>query len=279
MDVIHDKRDVDFNNADNANGAAHSGMKLSAGERRAAIMRSLDATGRVAVAELSKIANVSEMTVRRDLEALEREGLLKRARGGAVSVTSLSYEPPYILRKDSNADAKARIGMRLASLLREGETVILDVGTTAVEVARALKGRQNLTVLTSNLWAAAILADEPGIVLILTGGQARQRERSLVGHLATRAFDELVFDVFVLSVAGINRDYGITDYNVEEALVKRAAIAASQRRIVVADSSKLGKVAFAKVCDLEQIDAIVTDDASAQALSAFAADDIDIVIA
>lgn len=219
------------------------------------------------------------MTIRRDLEALEHGGLLKRTRGGAVSVTSLSYEPPYILRKDTNASAKARIGKCAASLLREGETVILDVGTTAVEVARALKGRQNLTVLTSNLWAATILADEPGIVLMLTGGKARNRERSLVGHLARRAFEELVFDVFVMGVAGVHQAFGITDYNVDEAQVKRAAIGASQRRIVIADSSKLGKVAFAKLCDLDQIDTIVTDDMSQGALSAFAADDIDIVIA
>ncbi|MCY3781308.1 MAG: DeoR/GlpR family DNA-binding transcription regulator [Chloroflexi bacterium] len=254
-------------------------MKLSAGERRTVIMRVLDATGRVAVGELSQMTKVSDMTIRRDLEALEREGLLKRRRGGAVSVTSLSYEPPYILRKDTNSNAKARIGKRAASLLREGETVILDVGTTAVQVARALKGRQNLTVLTSNLWAAAILADEPGIVLMLTGGKTRNRERSLVGHLATRAFEELVFDVFVMGVAGVHQEFGITDYNVDEAQVKRAAMRASQRRIVIADSSKLGKVAFAKLCDLDQIDAIVTDDASRDALSAFVADDIDIVIA
>ena len=242
-------------------------------------MRLLDASGRVIVRELSNCTGVSDMTVRRDLEALEHEGLLRRTRGGAVSVTSLSYEPPYIIRKDTYADAKARIGQRVASLLREGETVILDVGTTAVEVARALKGRKNLTVLTSNLWAAAILADEPGIVLMLTGGKTRNRERSLVGHLATRAFDELVFDVFVMGVAGVHQDFGITDYNVDEAQVKRAAIGASQRRIVIADSSKLGKVAFAKICDLHQIDVIVTDDALSDALSESVPEDIEIVIA
>ncbi|MCY3779366.1 MAG: DeoR/GlpR family DNA-binding transcription regulator [Chloroflexi bacterium] len=276
MNVIDDTRDVDNLGP---NGTSRAGVKLTAGERRATIMRILDATGRVAVPELSKLTKVSDMTVRRDLEALEHEGLLKRTRGGAVGVASLSYEPPYILRKESNAEAKTRIGQRAASLLREGETVILDVGTTAVEVARALKGRQNLTVLTSNLWAAAILADEPGIVLILTGGQARNRERSLVGHLATRAFDELVFDVFVMGVAGVHQDFGVTDYNVDEAQVKRAAVRASQRRIVIADSSKLGRVAFARICDLHQIDAIVTDDASPDMLSAFAADDIEIVSA
>lgn len=276
MNVIQDIRDV---NDARANGTLSNAMKLSAGERRATIMRLLKATGRVAVGELSRMTKVSDMTIRRDLESLELEGLLKRTRGGAVSVTSLSYEPPYILRKDTNADAKARIGQLVASLLRDGETVILDVGTTAVEAARALKGRQNLTVLTSNLWAATILADEPGIVLILTGGQARNRERSLVGHLATRAFGELIFDVFVMGVAGVHQEYGITDYNVEEARVKRAALAASQRRIIIADSSKLGKVAFAKVCDLDQIDVIVTDDASPDALSAVAAYDIEVVIA
>lgn len=273
---IHNTLDVENQRV---NGAVHSGVKLSAGERRATIMRLLDATGRVAVGELSKLTKVSDMTTRRDLEALEHEGLLRRTHGGAVSVTSLSYEPPYVLRKDTNADAKVRIGQRTASLLREGETVILDVGTTAVEVARALRGRQNLTVLTSNLWAAAILADEPGIVLMLTGGKTRNRERSLVGHLATRAFDELVFDVFVMGVAGVHQDFGITDYNVDEAEVKRAAIQASQRRIVIADSSKLGKAAFARICDLRQIDTIVTDDASPDKLSAFAADDIEMVIA
>lgn len=276
MNVIQDIRDV---KCERTNGTQSRSVKLSGGERRATIMRLLDAKGRVAVGDLSQLTKVSDMTIRRDLEALEQEGLLKRTRGGAVSVASLSYEPPYVLRKDTNAEAKVHIGRRVASLLREGETVILDVGTTAVEVARALRGRQNLTVLTSNLWAAAILADEPGIVLLLTGGQARNRERSLVGHLATRAFDDLVFDVFVMGVAGVHQEYGITDYNVAEAQVKRAAIAASQRRIVTADSSKLGKVAFAKLCDLDQIDTIVTDGGASDALSGFANDDVEIVIA
>lgn len=276
MSVIQDIDDVAN---PRVNGARRGSVKLNGGERRAAIMRVLKASGRVGVAELSELAQVSDMTIRRDLEALEREGLLKRARGGAVSVTSLSYEPPYVLRKEMKAESKARIGRRAASLLREGETVILDVGTTAVEVARALKGRQNLTVLTSNLWAAALLADEPGIVLIVTGGQARKRERSLVGGLAARAFDELVFDVFVMGVAGLHQEYGVTDFNVDEAQVKRAAIGASQRRIVIADSSKLGKVAFAKLCDLDQIDVIVCDDGAPERLSAFAAADVEIVIA
>ena len=128
-------------------------------------------------------------------------------------------------------------------------------------------------------FCAKILADEPGIVLMLTGGKTRARERSLVGNLATRAFSELVFDVFIMGVAGIHPEFGITDYNIEEALVKRAALGASRRHIVVADSSKIGKVAFAKLCGLEQIDMIITDDDAPDELAALRSEDIELVVA
>jgi len=251
---------------------------MTGNARRMTIVNMLEARGRVSVAELSRLSKVSDMTIRRDLEALEREGVLRRTRGGAVSAISLSYEPPYIIRKDSNASAKSRIAQRASELLNEGETAILDVGTTAVAIAKALKGRVNLTVLTSNLWAAAILADEPGIVLMVTGGTTRARERSLVGSLATRAFGELVFDVFFLGVAGVHPEFGVTDYNMQEAEVKREAIRAAQRRIVVADSSKLGKVAFAKICGLDQIDMIITDSQAPEEIAALKSEGIDMVL-
>ena len=251
---------------------------MTGNERRATIVTMLEARGRVSIAEVSRLTEVSEMTIRRDLEALEHEGILKRTHGGAVSVISLSYEPPYIIRKESNRSAKSRIAQRASEMLSEGETVILDVGTTAVAIAQALKARVNLTVLTSNLWAAAILADEKGIVLMVTGGTARARERSLVGSLATRAFSDLVFDVFFLSVAGVHPEFGITDYNMEEAQVKREAIRAAQRRIVVADSSKLGKVAFAKICGLDQIDMIITDNEAPEEIAALKSAGIEMVL-
>ena len=114
---------------------------MTGNERRATIVTMLEARGRVSIAEVSRLTEVSEMTIRRDLEALEREGILKRTHGGAVSVISLSYEPPYIIRKESNRSAKSRIAQRASEMLSEGETVILDVGTTAVAIAQALKGR------------------------------------------------------------------------------------------------------------------------------------------
>lgn len=219
----------------------------------------LERKGRVTVAEVSALTEVSEMTVRRDLEALEREGALKRVHGGAISAVSTSYEPAFAVRARRAVAAKERIGRAAGDLLREGETVILDVGTTTLEVAKSLQGRRNLTVLTPSLRAAEVLADEAGIRLIVTGGVVRGGERSLVGDYAERSFSDLRFDTFVMGVGGIEKDAGLTEFNLDDARVKRSALRSAQRCVVVADSSKLGRVAFARICPLEQVDVLVTD--------------------
>lgn len=228
-------------------------------ERRELVLELLERKGRVTVAELSARASVSEMTIRRDLEALEREGVLKRVHGGAITAVSASYEPPFAVRAQRAAEAKERIGRAAAALLAEGETVILDVGTTTLEVAKALRGRRNLTIITPSLRAAEVLAGEPGLRLMVTGGMVRPGELSLVGDLAEGAFRDFRFDTFVMGVGGIDPDAGLTEFNPEDARVKRAALASARRCIVVADSSKLGKVAFARICPLERVDALVTD--------------------
>ncbi len=248
--------------------------------RRELVLELLERKERVTVAEVSALAEVSEMTVRRDLEALEREGALKRVHGGAISAVSTSYEPPFAVRAQRAMAAKEGIGRRAAGLLREGETLILDVGTTTLEVARNLQGRRNLTVLTPSLRAAEILADESGIRLMVTGGVVRSGERSLVGDHAERAFDQLRFDTFVMGVGGIESRAGLTEFNLEDARVKRAALARAQRCVVVADSSKLGRVAFAGICALEQVDVLVTDaEAAPDDLAALEAAEVEVVIA
>jgi DeoR/GlpR family transcriptional regulator of sugar metabolism len=247
--------------------------------RRRLVLELLDALGEVTVAELSERAGVSDMTVRRDLEALEREGLLKRVHGGAIGIESLSHEPPFASRAERAVDAKARIGRAAASLLADGETVILDVGSTTLEVAKALRERQGITLLTPSLRIAAILADRPGIRLVVTGGVVRVGELSLVGDLAERAFDNLLFDTFVMGVAGVAPAVGCTEFNLDDARVKRAALARSRRCVVVADSSKLGKAAFARICPLERVDVLVTDgQAPEEALSAVRAADVEVVV-
>lgn len=244
------------------------------------VMELLQTKGEVSVAELSSRAAVSEMTVRRDLEALEREGVLKRVHGGAITAISRSYEPPFAARAKINVEVKERIGRLAASLLAEGETAILDVGTTTLEVARALRGRRNLTILTPSLRAAQLLANEPGIRLMVTGGLARPGELSLVGDLAERAFVDLRFDTFVMGVAGIEADAGLTEYNLDDARVKRSALAGARRCVVVADSSKLGKVAFARICSLDPVDVLVTDaGATDEALEPISSAEVEVMIA
>jgi DeoR/GlpR family transcriptional regulator of sugar metabolism len=220
----------------------------------------LQQRGELSVQELSERTGVSAMTVRRDLQVLEQEGALRRVHGGAISVASRGYLPPYSVREKRDMEAKERIGAAAASIIGERETVIIDVGTTTLEVARALRGRQNLTVITSSLHVANVLAKERGCRLMITGGTVTPGDLSLIGDLAEDAFSRLRFDTFVMGVAGVDSDVGCTDFSTDDARVKRAALATVRRCIVVADSSKLGVVTFARICPVNSISVVVTDD-------------------
>lgn len=215
--------------------------------------------GELKISELSSRFSISEMTVRRDLEALEGEGILKRVRGGAISATSRSYEPPFALRAQRSSDVKKRIGQAAAGMVSEGETVIVDVGTTALAIAEAFKDRRNLTVVTPSLRAAWLLADNTELRVIVTGGIVRPRERSLVGSLSDKAFENLYCDTYFMGIGGIDVDAGFTEFNLDDARVKQEAMRYSRRCIAVADATKLGRIAFARVADLEQVDLLVTD--------------------
>jgi DeoR/GlpR family transcriptional regulator of sugar metabolism len=215
--------------------------------------------GRLEVGDLARRLEVSDMTVRRDLEELERQGLLRRVHGGAVPAVSRSYEPPFAVRSQRADGAKRSIAAETVKLFEDGDTVLLDVGTTTLEVARALQGRTNLTVLTPSLPVANLLADEAGIRLICLGGVVRPGERSLVGALAIHALRQFYVDVCVLGVGGLDAEAGLTEFNLEDAEVKRAALERSRQLIVTADASKLGTVAFAAVAPASRIDVLVTD--------------------
>jgi DeoR/GlpR family transcriptional regulator of sugar metabolism len=196
--------------------------------------------------------------VRRDLESLERNGGLRRVHGGAASVFLTAEETPYGIRALDSHDAKATIGAAAANLLSDGETVILDGGTTAIEVARALRNRR-MTVMPLALRPVFELHESPGIKLLLPGGEVRPGELSLTGSLTEPSFSQLRFDTCVMGPCGIDAKAGITTHLLAETAVKRSAAKASQRVVAVADSSKLGRVAFGHVCDLDDIDIVVTD--------------------
>ncbi len=222
------------------------------------IMQTLHQRSSVQVGELAEALGCSEMTVRRDLESLERNGGLRRVHGGAASVFLSAEETPYGIRALESTEAKAAIGAAAAGLLADGETVILDGGTTAMEVARSLCNRR-MTVMPLALRPVFELHECAGIKLLLPGGEVRPGELSLTGSLSQAAFSELRFDTCIMGPCGIDVDAGITTHLLAETVVKRAAARASQRVIAVADSSKLGRVAFGHVCDLAEIDILVTD--------------------
>jgi DeoR/GlpR family transcriptional regulator of sugar metabolism len=222
------------------------------------ILQSLEQHSEVQVSTLAEELGCSEMTVRRDLEALESIGGLRRVHGGAVRRYLSAEEAPYGIRALENFEAKAAIGAAVADLLAEGETVILDGGSTAMEVARALRDRR-LTVMPLAIRPVFELDGRPAIKLLLPGGEVRPGELSLIGSLTESAFSELRFDTFVMGVCGIDSKAGVTTHLLAEAAVKRAAAGTSRRVIAVADASKIGQVAFGHVCDLSDLDVLVTD--------------------
>ncbi|HEY1623369.1 MAG TPA: DeoR/GlpR family DNA-binding transcription regulator [Streptosporangiaceae bacterium] len=255
---------------------------MEVAERRAEIVRLLRERGQVSVADLSERLSVSEMTARRDLEFLEHEGLARRFHGGAVTMVSRSFETPYAARVYDNQAAKRAIGQRVAELIMPGETVIIDSGTTAVEVARALRDRPNLNLLVCplSMQAAAELADRPGIRVLIPGGELRMGEQMFVGELARNALASLRFDTYVMVACGVSSDDGFTDFSLDDVAVKQAALHSARRCVVACDSSKLGTVGFAHIGPLSAAAMIVTDAAATKADQAWLAEaGLDVVVA
>jgi DeoR/GlpR family transcriptional regulator of sugar metabolism len=257
---------------------------MIAADRRRQIVRTVNESGKISVSEISDMFNVSDMTARRDLRTLDQEGLLRRVYGGAVSRLGRSYEPPFPARSEEFSKAKKLIGIAAASLVVDGDSLALDVGTTTLEVARGLRGLHNLTIITASLPIAneivSLFSLEDEIRLILTGGIVRPVELSMIGHLAQRTLSELHVDKAFIGVGGINAEHGLTEYNIDDTMVKRPLIRTAKRRIVVADSSKLGRTTFAKIVGIDQVDALVTDSgAPTGILDELRARDIEIIVA
>jgi DeoR/GlpR family transcriptional regulator of sugar metabolism len=232
---------------------------MLAEDRRKRILELIDEEGSVAVDELACRFDVSEMTIRRDLRLLQKNGFLKRVHGGATSNRGRSYEPPFPLRATEHNRAKAAIGKRAAELIQDGDSIALDVGTTTLELARHLEDRQNLTVITPSLHIANLLANHQGIRLILPGGIVRPGELSMVGRLAESALEGFYVDKLFLGIGGLDLQAGLTEFNVDDSQVKQTLLHRAKECIVVTDSSKFGNIAFAAIAPLNAIHTIVTD--------------------
>lgn len=231
---------------------------MNADDRQQEILQLLGTQGTLSIGDLAQRYEVSEMTIRRDLNQLASEGLLVRTRGGAAASSSGSFEPPFALRERTRTAAKDEIAAAAAREVVEGQTVLLDGGTTGLAVAEALAGR-NLTVCTLNVRIAQRLAAESSMKVMLPGGTIRPGEFSLVGPEAEATLSRFRFDVYLMTASGVSVDAGVTEWNTEDAAVKRAALAASRRTILVADAGKFGAEAFVRVCPLSSVDMLVTD--------------------
>ncbi|OKI28851.1 DeoR/GlpR family DNA-binding transcription regulator [Streptomyces sp. CB03911] len=228
-------------------------------------LRLVQNSERVSVSELSQRLGVSEMTVRRDLDALEGQGLVQRVHGGAVATRSREDGAGFVAREPWQAATKDRLGAAVAAMVDPGSRVLLDAGSTTVHVARHLVDRAPLTVAVLSLQAAVGLADRPGIELLVVGGRSRPGERSFVGPLALRTLESLAFDCYVLSIGGVHAEYGWSEFSLDDAAVKQTALAQATRTIAVADATKLGVRAFSQVAGLDAVDTFVTDTAAKDA--------------
>jgi len=233
---------------------------MEAKERRALIEQRIHAEGELDFGSLAAEFAVSEMTIRRDIETLENKGVVKRVLGGAIAYGGKAYEPEFEWRAAQASAEKAHIARAAVELLLPNETVVLDSGSTVLAVARAIKGRGlGLTIITPSILVALELANEPDTTVILTGGKVRPGELSMIGAEAEDAYLLYNCDTYVMGIAGVDGRRGVSEYSREEGAVKRAAARASDRVIVVADETKLGRVQLMNVAPAKDITALVTD--------------------
>ncbi len=225
--------------------------------RLTALVEVLQRDGRVDVAEMAAQFGAAEMTIRRDLDRIVGMGMARRVRGGAISLLMRGEELPFALRVLDQSEAKSRIATAVAEVLRDGEAVLLDSGTTAVLVGRALAGRR-LTVMPMSLHAASELAASESVRLMMPGGETRPGELALVGPLALASIGALRFDTSVLTPCGLSGGQ-ITAHNLADAEVKQALVRSAARVIIAADSSKFRQTALAIVGAASDADMMITD--------------------
>lgn len=247
----------------------------NAATRMGLILQELRRAGGVRVQELTRLLGVSLMTVRRDLADLERQGLLRRTHGGAVAVEPMLYEPfrydsTFQVQEQLRAVEKRQIALAAAALVPEGAIVALTPGTTTTAVARSLRHRRNLTIVTNTVNVAMELSDREELSVFVTGGFLRGNWFSLVGAAGAHALSELFVDIAFIGVNGIDAARGLTASNADEAAINRVMVQQARRRICVADHTKLGVVSAALICQASEIDLLITDEgASAESIEPF----------
>ena len=232
---------------------------MMAEERRTQILQIVRSAGRVRVNGLARRFSTSAVTIRSDLNELHQRGLVLRSHGGAVLPDTILRESPVLERLKTHSDEKRRIGAMAATLINNGDTIILDSGTTTLEIARQIKKKPGLQVITNGVNIAAELLDARDVQVFIVGGTVRGESASISGHFTEDMFEQFSADKLFLSGAGCDLDFGVSGANLEETMVNRAMIRIAREIILVADSSKFSKRSMSRIAPFSQIDTVISD--------------------
>ncbi|ASS98007.1 MULTISPECIES: DeoR/GlpR family DNA-binding transcription regulator [Geobacillus] len=227
-------------------------------ERREWIERQLMTQGKVDIEKLSQQLNVSTMTIRRDLAFLEREGKVVRTHGGAIHPQSLIQETPYSAKKEKNIGQKQAIARKAVEFIPENASIILDSGTTTFEVAKLIKHREDLTVVTNDIKIAAELM-ESSLKVIVTGGELQNQIGTLYGWPTQELLKNIRADLFFLGAHAVDVTSGVTAPTFEKSLIKKLMMQAAESTWLLVDSSKFNQKSFSLVCPLSELEGIITD--------------------
>lgn len=228
-------------------------------ERRNAILSKLYLDGKVIVSALSQEFDVTEETIRRDLDKLDKEGLVKKSYGGAVLVQNFSTDLPHSVRKKANVEAKQKIAEKISTLFQDGDCIMLDASSTALLLLNYIRNLKNITLITNSVEALIELSDKDDWNVFSTGGKLKKGSLSLVGPSAEKTIRSFHVDYAVCSSKGLDITRGITDSNEKDSEMKQAIFESAETKILCVDSSKFDKISLIKVGNVNEVDIIATD--------------------
>lgn len=233
-------------------------------ERKQIILSYVQNNARVSVQELCKLLDVSESTIRRDLSDLEDQNLLKRTHGGALNLQSVNFEPTFSEKEDQYRDEKARIAKKAAEFIQDGDSLIIDAGTTTFFLADELTKFKGLTVVTNSIPLMQRLSSISDIEIIATGGMLRKNTMAFSGPLSEAVLSRVHVDKAFIGTNGLDLEAGLTTPNVVEAATKQKMISVANKVYVMVDPSKIGLISFARFGEITDIDACITSNGITQ---------------
>lgn len=227
-------------------------------ERHKKILEQLEENNAIRIAQISEKLGVTSQTVRRDLSELEKKGYIKKVHGGAL-LNRTNIEPPYSKRAVTSVSEKEIIAEKAAEIVEDGDAIYIDIGTTTLYMAKRLKSRKNLTVITNSMLVAIEFASSSGIKVILSGGELRGEELSLSGPISNQSIQNIFIDKAFIGVGGLSINSGYTDYHINESDFRRKMIKHAKTSYALADYTKMDVVAIYKSADIHEIEVLVTD--------------------